>query len=62
MLGVMDGIGNIFGISRNKLSIFLSDVKITCVADAFLKAWEGGGELKTDPALIRSNHQEEAAI
>lgn len=62
MLGVTNEIGKNFDISRNKLSIFLSDVKITCVADAFLKAWEGGGELKTVPALIRSNHQEEAAI
>ena len=54
MLAVTNRIGNIFGIGRNKLSVFLSDVKITCVADAFLKAWEGGGELKKDPTLIRS--------
>lgn len=54
MLVVTNGIGNIFGIVRNKLSVFLSDVKITYVTDAFLKAWEGGGELKKDLALIRS--------
>lgn len=37
VLEVTNGIGNIFNINRNEPAIFLSDVRITCVADAFLK-------------------------
>lgn len=37
-------IGNIFSISTNKLAIFLSDVGITCVTNAFFKKQVGGGE------------------
>lgn len=43
VLRITTGIGNIFSISRNELVIFLSDVKIICVGDAFGKAG-GGGE------------------
>ena len=37
VLEVTNAIGNIFGLGRNKLAMFLSDVKITCVADTFFK-------------------------